>query len=356
MFSLPFVFKQAGLGAGFFYMSIAALIYVFIHLMYADVIVRTKESHRFVGYAKTYLGPKMFWPAVLMTVVEMIFVLAIYLVLSQSFADLVYSGGDGLNKILIFWLLGSSAIFLSLKRMALLEFLVTSGMALIIVVIFYLSFGNLGGLPSASWLPDLPNILLPLAPILFALAGRMAIPSLVEFSRSRGRSKLFIKRSIIWGTLLPVIIYVLFVASIIALSLNVSPDAVSGLVGNVPVVILSVIGVVGLLSLFSSYILAGLNVADIMRHDLIMPRWLRTSLVVGGPLFIYLIGFQSFIGLVGLVGGVFLAFEGTFIVLMWLKANKTLAEPPQLLKPIGPLIKSALFLVFAVAIVYEIIK
>src|SRR3989344_7888976 len=89
LFALPFVFKTAGLSAGFFYLATAAFAYVLIHLLYADLVIRTEGEHRFVGYAKIYLGRAAFLPAALMTIVQMLVVLAIYVILSKSFSGLI---------------------------------------------------------------------------------------------------------------------------------------------------------------------------------------------------------------------------------------------------------------------------
>ena len=103
MFSLPFIFQSAGLSTGIFYLILIPIAYIFVYLMYSDIIVRTKESHRLVGYAKIYLGNWAFWLTILMSVVESVFVLTIYLILSQSFGDLMIGWGSGVEKLLFFW-------------------------------------------------------------------------------------------------------------------------------------------------------------------------------------------------------------------------------------------------------------
>lgn len=357
IFSLPFVFQSAGLSAGFFYLAIAAIVYVFIHLMYADVIIRTKEDHRFVGYAKIYLGKLASQFSILMTVVEMIFVLTIYLVLSVSFSNLVSMLGGEVEKLIIFWFLGSLAIYFTLRRIALLEFLITAGIIAIIAIIFVLGFGKIFQIPSAEFLPDFSNIFLPLAPVLFAFSGRVAIPSLISYIRGlkiKEKANSAIKRTVIIGTSLPAIVYGLFVLAVITLSLVVSPDAVTGLINNVPPTVLLAVGALGILSLFSSYILVGVDINKTLSLDLKLPRWIRFLLVVGGPLLIYFAGFQSFIGLVSFVGGIFLSLEGFFIIAMWLNANK-IAGAPVLLKKPSLVIILFLILVFTTALVNEVL-
>ena len=368
IFSLPFVFQLSGLGAGFFYLGLAAIVYVFAHLMYGDLILRTKGEHRFVGYVKIYFGEKFFWPAVLMAVAQMILVLTIYLILSKSFSDLIVGYGSSFEKVLIFWFLGSLAIFLTLRRLALLEFLMTGGIVVIIALIFLFGLKDVLNISAVDFIPRASNILVPLAPILFALSGRVAIPSVIDFFYKKfppedssliadqisPKSVLKIKKVIVWGTILPAVVYGLFVLGIVALSSVVSPDSVTGLISQMPKSVLWILGVLGILSLFSSYIIVGADINNVLNFDFKLPPWIRALIVVGGPILFYWVGSRDFISLVSFTGGVFLALEGIFIILMWFRANKISSAPPVLLKRINLSALSFLILIFAAALVYEI--
>ncbi|MEK7590573.1 MAG: aromatic amino acid transport family protein [Patescibacteria group bacterium] len=350
MFSLPFIFQSAGLGTGIFYLILIPLVYIFVYLMYSDVVLRTKEQHRLVGYAKIYLGNWAFWLTILMSVVESVFVLTIYLVLSQSFGNLISEFGSGLEKLLIFWFIGSIAIFLTLKRMALLEFLITGGIIAIILAIFFLAIPNFSATMDFSF--NLERFLFPLAPILFAFAGSVAIPPIVDYLK---RSAVPIKRAVILGTAVPAIVYAFFIVGVVILSQNVSPDAVTGLIDRISPIALIGVGLLGLLAIFSSYVVVGSHIKNVLLYDLRFPAFLRFFIVVLGPLAIYFSGFQNFIVLVSFVGGIFLAFEGILIVAMWLRANKIAEKPPIILKKMGFSAIVLLFLIFSTALIYEII-
>lgn len=352
IFSLPFVFKTAGLASGFFYLALGAVVYIIIYLMYADVILRTEGEHRFVGYSRIYLGKWAFGPVILMAIVEMILVLTIYLILSQSFANLMFQFGGGTEKIAIFWGLASAAIFLRLRRLAFLELLITGGIIGIILLIFAFALPNIGSLDNISFWPDWSLVLLPLAPILFSLSGRVAVPEVVKFNRRPEA----IKQSVILGVLAPTVVYAIFVTSILSLSAFVSEDAVSSLFGKVPVWVLPLVGTLGILSIISSYITVGLDVKESLAKDLKLPYWLAALIVVAAPLTFYFIGFQDFIGLISFVGGIFLGLEGIFIVGMWLAVNKKIGSRPILLKNPSPAVIFLLLAIFAAAIVYEILK
>ncbi len=358
VFSLPYAFATAGLAVGFFYLVIAAVVYTFIHLMYADVVVKTEGKHRFVGYARRYLGKTAGLMAVLMGVVEMVFVLTIYLILSKSFLHLITPFGNTEQKILIFWILGSLAIFLNLRRIALSELLITISMVAIIALMFVLGIGHLDRLMTVPVLGDPQHWLLPLPAILFALSGRVVIPAVIDFLRGRNRGKdnrAQIRKVIIWATLLPAVVYGLFVLATIELSGAVSEDAVSGLLGQLSPFFLALIGVLGFLSLWSSYILVGLDVHETLRLDLKMGRLWRLALVVAAPLFLYIVGFTSFLTLVSFVGGIFLSFEGFFVILMYLKAHQVPSHPLMLFRGPHGYIAALLITAFLVALIAVIV-
>ena len=371
VFALPFVFEKAGIVTGLFYFAIFSAVFILIHLMYAEVILKTKGEHRFPGYAKTYLGRWGFWLAILTAVLGMIFVLTVYLVLSASFFNLIKPASWGVPdvfSILFFWLLGSSAIFLGIRRIAFSEFLITGGIVLTVLIIFVCGASHFGKIISLPTL-NLQYVFIPYGAILFSLMGRVAIPTIIGYFRKIKQPAIQAKKPIILGTLIPSFVYLAFVFGVLGLSGVVSEDAVSGLIGHVPASILAIIGVFGLISIWSSYIVVGLDIKNTLRFDLKFTKILAGLVVVALPLILYFSGFQNFLGLVSVVGGIFIALEGVFIVLMWLKSRKTCLPAPEtaglggqvkteqvIFKKLHPLIVYALIIIFIGGIIYEIFR
>ncbi|MEK7146686.1 MAG: aromatic amino acid transport family protein, partial [Patescibacteria group bacterium] len=122
IFALPFIFSKVGFLAGIFYLTVFTAVFIAIHLMYAEIITKTKgDEHRFAGYAKIYFGKAGYYAAILMTVVGMFFVLTIYLALSVSFLPSVGLPAGAVGLIL-FWVASSLPIFFNVKEVAILEF------------------------------------------------------------------------------------------------------------------------------------------------------------------------------------------------------------------------------------------
>lgn len=373
IFALPFIFEKAGIITGLFYLGFFSICFVFIHLMYADLILKTeggKNLHRFPGYAKIYLGNWGFWLAILTTIIGMLFVLTVYLILSVSFINLIKPIGldiSDVSKLLTFWLFGSAAIFLGIRRIAFSEFLITGGIIVIILIIFSYGLGHFGKIISVPTF-NLQNIFLPYGAVLFALMGRTAIPAVISYFQKIREPLVRAKTPIVLGTLMPALVYLLFVLGILGLSGVVSENAVSGLIGRIPESILILVGIFGLISLWSSYIVIGLDVKNALKYDLKFPKILAGLTVIILPVLLYFWGFQNFLTLVSLIGGIFIALEGIFIALMWLRARKTRLPAPEaaglggqvkseevIFKKLNPLIVYALIIIFIGGIVYEII-
>ncbi|MDO8429979.1 MAG: aromatic amino acid transport family protein [bacterium] len=354
IFSLPFIFKEVGLSTSFFYLAIFSLVYLFIYFLYADLIIRTPGEHRFVGLAKIYLGINGFWAALFIGLIQLFFVLTIYLVLAPSFSLLFINNGY-FYHFLVFWLIGSIAILFNTKRVALLEFLIVGGIIAIIALIFGFGFNEFLSKGIYWGNIDISKFLV-VGPILFSLSGAIAIPEIISYFRETNTPISFLKKSLFLGAMAPVFIYAGFVIGILGLSKLVTEDAVTGLVAGLPIWLLALVGILGFLSLISSYIVIGLNARRILEYDLSLSSLVSRLLVIFAPVGLYLAGFQSFIGLVGFVGSIFLPLESIFIIFMWLKANKKLEMPPIL--P-GRIVKNSapfLLLVFIMTLIYAIIK
>ena len=141
MFALPYVFNVSGIGLGLIYLLFLGGVLILIHLMYADIILRTPENHRLMGYAKFYFGKSGFWSSLIITVMGGLLVLTAYLILSISFIDFLFPVFPDIYKMLIFWALASLPVFLGINKLAASELFIIIGTTLII---FTLSPGQRG--------------------------------------------------------------------------------------------------------------------------------------------------------------------------------------------------------------------
>jgi amino acid permease len=327
IFSLPYVFSQAGIGLGFIFLMIFGAVYIFVHLMYADLVIKNGEQHRFAGLARIYFGKISYGLSVVMTIVEMFFVLTIYLILSSSFISLVAPQLPAIYNVILFWWLGSIIIFSGTRKIAFFETLAVGGILVAIALVAYLGAPHFFQKPFifASHQPIF--WLLPFGALLFSINGRPAIPSLIHYFRKNGLNVELSKRAIVWGTIIPIFAYGTYVVGALGISKFVSQDSISGIIGGIssPLLII-VLAMLGILSLISSYFSIGLDVYSSLQQDVKFSKIFSMFLVIIFPLTIYFMNLGGFIAMVEIAGGIFIGLEGILILAMWGKMKKGLTE------------------------------
>lgn len=354
MFALPYVFFKAGLAPGMFYLFFFSAVFALTHLMYADIILRTRENHRFAGYAGIYLGRFSFWLTAIITILGGVFALTIYLILSASFINLALSSIPALYKILIFWFFGSVAIFWRINRLTASEFLILFGSSAIVLILLFFGLKSFNGALSKTPIFNFYYVLAPLGAVFFSMGGRVAVPAVLSYFRNNGGEMAEAKKSIVLGSFFPALVYALFVFGIIGLSKNVSEDSVSGIVGEAPFFIILILGLLGIASLFSTYIVIGRDIKKSLEHDFKFHQIFAGLAVAATPLILYFLGLRNFMELVGFAGGIFVGLDNIIMILIWQKAVKT-ESPIRILNKINPVIIHFLLLVFAGGIIYTLL-
>jgi amino acid permease len=350
MFSLPYVFTTAGIGLSVLFAVIFLCVAVFIYWMYADLL-RRSPGERYVGLMREYFGGKGYAASFVVDILQLFFALTAYLVLSASFFKLLFPGYPAHMYTLVFWVLSSAMLFVRVRKEAVGEFVATAGIIAIVAGIAALGFGKFLQSPPDVFSFSYAYLLLPFGPLLFSLNGRSVIPELVESSEKRSAK---LRKVIVWGVAVPVVLYLLFAAGVLGLNPRVTPDAVSGLAASVPRGMLAALGVLGLLALWSSYIAIGTDIRKTLAGDARMPRILAGALAVCVPLVLYLLGFQSFLALVAITGGVLGALDWAGVALMWRKSFAGGAHPRALLPKFYPVMFYLVLAVLCASIVYSL--
>jgi len=327
IFSLPYAFLAAGIWASVALLCVVTSAFLIFHLLYADIVARDGDDHRLEGFARMHAGMPGYVAAIAISVVQELFTLTIYLVLSMSFARLLLGVGWEFTGMVAFWIIGSLALISKTRRVALWEAVATASIILIVAIVGVWGIHAWGKI--AHMAPLLPqNIgtaLIPFGLLLFAFNGRTAISTVVHYFRFLPIKKRFrlIKKSIIAGTLIPAGVYVIFVFGVVGLSSGaVSQDTITGLSRSLPLWFGIVFGALGILSLVSSYFAIGLDVKNSLRFDVGFSSAGAIALTFAIPLLLFLLGFQNFIWLVEIVGGFFIGLEGVLMLVLWHRSRK----------------------------------
>lgn len=336
------------------FLIVFAFIYAFIYFIYADIVLRTEGEHRFVGYSKIYLGKSGFWAAIFIGLIQLLLVLMVYLILAPSFIQLIF-GGSYISHLLFFWIVGSLMTLFNTRKIAWFEFFIVCGIFSIVLLVFFFGVGNVDYSFIKNFNFNVGSLGV-IGTVIFALSGVMVVPEVVAYFRESSSPLKFLKRSLLLGSFLPAMAYMVFVLGILGISKNVSVDAVSGLVGYAPEWLLIFLGFLGFLSLASSYVLVSLNTRHIFEYDFSLSPNLSKFLVIFIPPSLYFLGIKNFTEVISFTGSIFIPLEIILLIWIWLRANKLNPTNDFFDNKITKATIPFLLAVFLIALFYEIIK
>ena len=362
MFGLPYAALKAGFFLTAFYLIFFGILMSISHLAYAHVTMRTREDHRLTGYAGLYLGPRWKLVTLLQGLITLWGTLLVYAIVSAGFLNIIFSSiGLSVSESLlgvIFFLIGSAIVWGGDSKVGMQEILFMLPMALIIVLIFFMSifsphfsFSRLTSLDMNKWF-------LPYGITLFSLAGFSVIPLLEHILAPARRKGIFINYPLIvfTGTLIPTFLYLLFVWGVLGVSgSSTSEDALSGLVAFLGTKVVVAGALLGILSLYTSFIAVGNELAKSFIEDYRMGKGISFLLALGVPLLFYILNLRDFITIAGFIGAVMGGYVGILSVLLFWKAKAHGDEKSpfrfSLSRPVGIFIIA----IFTFASVYAVI-
>ncbi len=353
-FGIPYVFSQAGFGLGFFYLLLLGAAIMLEHLFYGEIILRTEQSHRLVGYAAKYFGPRIKKIATLTILFEYYGALLAYLILGGQFLKIIFSGwlgGAEIIWVVIFFVLGAVGIFWRLNTFAKNELWLVALLLVAVVILLIkgaplVRFANFSGFGFSKFF-------LPYGVILFALAGAAAIPEMREVLQGRERQ---LKAAIIWGTAIPVFLYFLFALVVVGVSgSHTTPEAIQGLVPYLGKWVIVLGAVFGFLAVYTSFLVLGVAIKKVYHQDWRLRGTWAFLLACLVPLAAYLAGLKNFILIIGFIGAVFSGLDGILTILIYFKARRLGERRPEYQMPWAKILGILLITLFAFGIIYQII-
>lgn len=357
MLGIPYVVSQVGFLYGFFLILFLGLAFLWMNLFLAEIVLRTKGQFQLTGYAEKYLGK---WGKRVMAF-SMLFsiygALTAYLIGEGATFHSLFKVGTPLLFSLLFFLIAFVIIYKGIKATGKAEFFLISLLLLVVIIIGFFSFKQIN--PSYLRGFDSFYLFLPYGVILFAFLGAPSIPEIQEIL---GVQKRKMKKAIIIGSIIPIVIYLLFTLIVVGI---VGKDNFSLLAPNerIATIALSVYAhpllslfanLLAILAMFTSFLTLGVALVELYEYDYQINRKLALFLAFSLPLLILLFNLTSFIAIIGITGAIAGGIEGIIIVLMYWKARLNGNRKPEF--QLGPhKILGTLFLImFGFGILYLI--
>jgi amino acid permease len=314
---IPFVFAQAGFWTGTVVLGIVAFAMISLKMMVGEMTLRTYGKHQLSGYVEKYLGK--FWKDTTSFVLAIAIagsLLAYFVGIGEVLAELF--GGSQIMWAFGFYILASIFLYFGLKLIKNLEFILTLGIFLIVILIFFLSQQHLNFNNLLAF--DLAKIFIPYGVILFACEGVMAIP---EVRQILLRKEYLFKKAIFWGAIIPAIIYFIFALIVVGVTgLNTTQVATIGL-GNVVGTVIFILGsIFAFFTMSTSFLTIGLALKDTFNYDFKIKHFISWLITILLPLVIYFIGFKSFIGILSFFGAVGFGINGIIYIFTYWQARR----------------------------------
>ncbi|MBU0614092.1 hypothetical protein KJ766_02275 [Patescibacteria group bacterium] len=321
IFGLPFVFAQSGFLIGLVHLILIAIVNLVVLLVYADLIVKTDGHHRLTGLVKEYAGNVWGHASTILMFGSTWGAMIAYIIIGGEFLQALAGGTLGGSLIvyqIIFFAVSSLVLVGGLGFVSRLEVFFVAALIIMLGVIMLgampeANFQNLTYIQSSNWF-------LPFGVVLFAFGGMAAIP---EMAHILGRKKSKLPKAVILGMSIVACIYLLFALVVVSVTgIGTTEEAILGLGSAIGDWALWLGAVVGLFSVFTSFLILGLSVMDTMIYDYKMRYMTSWFIAIIFPLIIFLFGARSFIDVIGFTGAVLGGLVGIIMLASYRKAQK----------------------------------
>lgn len=345
---IPSVVSKSGFYIGLSYLIFLGLTILLLNLMLGEISLRTKNNHQLTGYANLYLGKtgkKLMFFTLIFEVYSAI--LAYLTGITSSISFLIFGEIKYILIIgIVIWLLMSSIISTGVRGMK--KYLGYSSLT-ILALIFIISLLNFDKIDYSNITSIYPqNFFLPFGVILFAYLGFTSMPEVER--HLEGKEKL-LKRSLIIGSLVPMILYILFTFVIVGVYGESTKEISTFSLGKFVVVL-------GIITMSTAYIALSVALKDMFMLDYGKSwknSWIYITLL---PLLVFILfnylGLDSFTKILSLGGVISGGFIVTLILFMFVKAKKNGNRKPEYNLKIPKFILWIIGLIFIGELIYEL--
>jgi len=357
VFGLPYAFAQSGFIVGALWLVVMAVLLTIMQLMYAEVCVQTDGDHRVVGHVTEYLG-KRWRPWALAAMAGTLWgAMLAYLIVGGHFLYVLFSPAFGGPEELYALALGAVVSVFVYRGLA---FVSKIEVWIVAALLFLFVFMTLAALPHAQIEnlivhPTWDNVFVPFGIVLFSLAGIGVVPEMKMVLGRKQEKQL--PHAVLLGMVIIAVMYLLFGAVVVAATGgNTTQIAFDGLVPLLGGAFATVASILGALTVFSIYMVLGIELQNTLHFDIRLSKWSSFTLAMAVPIVLYLFGMRSFIDVLSVVGGVFAAFLGILIVLVYerMKRSPVCSKPHKCLD-VPAVVGWVLIAVFVFSIIIQLV-
>jgi amino acid permease len=305
------------------------------------------------GFAELYLGKKGKTIMAITAFISITGALVAYIIGIGQVLQAIFGGSAFVNSLL-FFAVGAVFVYFDLKIVKRAELYMNLFVLLTVGAIIAICFFNFDIANLASKPLSIASLFIPYGVILFAFIGASAIPAMEVEIRN---NKKMLKKAIIIGTLIPFVVYLLFMISIVGVTGAMTTEiATIGLGEKIGEFMIILGNLLPIFTMSTSFFILGLALKWMFHYDYGMHNalaWLLTCFI---PLGLFIAGARSFIQVIGITGAVAGGIEGILIVLIAKSAKEKSEVKPEYQVPLGWIFAVILIILFTLGIIYQFVK
>ncbi len=358
---IPYVVATSGFWTGILAILLIFAATLFTNLYLGEVILRTKGKHQLTGYAERYLG-KTGKSVMTASMIFGIYGSLVAYVLGEGNALAGIFGGSQIAFSFIFFATCSAVLFFGLNIFEKFELFISGLVIATIIAISFIGAGSVNASNLSGF--HLERIFIPFGVILFAFIGSPAIPELAE---ELGRYRKEVKRAIIFGTAIPLLVYLLFtIVSVGVVGENffyiqekdrAASSALGLFLGNGAAIFGNLFAI---LAMTTAFLALGMALKGMFEYDYKFSKassWTLTVIIPFLIVFIdsFIYDVASFITVLGIAGAITGGLMGILIVLMHRKAKKEGNRKPEYQIHDNWMIGIVLIIFFLLGITYQVL-
>jgi tyrosine-specific transport protein len=350
---IPYVVVRAGFWTGMLVILALGLVTLLVHLLVGEVTLRSSKCMQLAGYAEKYLGWKGKYLMTASMVIGVYGALIAYTIgVGQSLQAIL--GGSYWLWAVLFYVLMSWLIYGSIGILGQSELIMESIKFIIFTIILAVLFSSpqffIERFIGFSW----ETLLLPFGVVLFAYIGTAAIPEMREEMKV---CRLLTRRAIIFGSIIPIVVYLLFAAAVVGVTgigtTEVATIGVGVMLGGFAFILLHAFAI---LAMATSFISLGYALKEMYWIDFRLPHGESWALTMFVPFALFVAGIQSFVRTLEIAGTFAGGIAGITVALMHAKAKKRSERKPEFSVRINWIGYAVLIAVFVIGMVYELLS
>jgi amino acid permease len=322
IFGLPYAAAQSGFLVAFVFLFLLLGVMLLLHLFYVAIVEKTNKEYQLTGYINRYLGGGAKKIIGFFIIITFYGSLLVYMIIGGDFLHIFLSQFVSISQTecsIILFIIGSIAIYFGLKIVSRWDLVINLMLIVIVIALFFWATQNIdfNNVKTINW----KGSAISYGAILYSLLGIAAIPEVRRIFSNGNKSKY--KKAVVIGTIIPAIIYLIFMFAIVGLAgEETTPDAVHVLGRYISGDIIVWGSLFGFLMILSSFLSLGMALKQTYVYDFNISRIKAWGLTCFVPLVLLLMGVSNFIVIIEIMGAMIGAFEGTAIILMYNKLIK----------------------------------